>query len=147
MDITTLAAWGEFIGGIAVVVSLIYLASQIRQNSRLLLTSSMSTTNQQPSTQNILRVQEPEVARIFWEGITDRDLLSTDDRGRPRTIRSSFGGPVSYVQTTVPVRAAVRLIRDLDAAPECDTVLDLGGSGLGCRVVPRSLYILATRHV
>ena len=33
MDITTLAAWGEFIGGIAVVVSLIYLASQIRQNS------------------------------------------------------------------------------------------------------------------
>ncbi len=32
MDITTLAAWGEFLGGIAVVVSLIYLASQIRQN-------------------------------------------------------------------------------------------------------------------
>ncbi len=82
MDITTLAAWGEFIGGIAVVISLVYLAGQIRQHSRLLLTSSMSTTNQQPSTQNILRVQEPEVARIFWEGITDRDLLSTDDRGR-----------------------------------------------------------------
>jgi hypothetical protein len=35
MDITILAAWGEFIGGIAVVVSLVYLASQIRQNSRL----------------------------------------------------------------------------------------------------------------
>ena len=35
MDITTLAAWGEFLGGIAVVVSLVYLASQIRQNSRL----------------------------------------------------------------------------------------------------------------
>jgi len=26
MDITTLAAWGEFLGGIAVVVSLVYLA-------------------------------------------------------------------------------------------------------------------------
>ena len=36
MDITTLAAWGEFLGGIGVIVSLIYLASQIRQNSRLL---------------------------------------------------------------------------------------------------------------
>ena len=35
-DITTLAAWGEFIGSIAVVVSLIYLAGQIRQNSKLL---------------------------------------------------------------------------------------------------------------
>jgi len=30
MDITTLAAWGEFLGGIAVVVSLIYLAGQNR---------------------------------------------------------------------------------------------------------------------
>ncbi len=34
MDITTLAAWGEFLGGIAVVVSLVYLASQIRQISK-----------------------------------------------------------------------------------------------------------------
>jgi len=36
MDITTLAAWREYLGGIAVVVSLIYLASQIRKNSKLL---------------------------------------------------------------------------------------------------------------
>ena len=35
LDINTLAAWGEFIGGIAVVVSLIYLAGQIRQNSKI----------------------------------------------------------------------------------------------------------------
>ena len=36
MEITTLAAWGEFLGGIAVVISLVYLASQIRQNSKML---------------------------------------------------------------------------------------------------------------
>ena len=40
LDITTLAAWGEFLGGIAVVASLIYLASQIRQNSKLLRASA-----------------------------------------------------------------------------------------------------------
>ena len=34
MDITTLAAWGEFLGGIAVVASLIYLAGQIRMNTK-----------------------------------------------------------------------------------------------------------------
>ena len=34
MDITTLAAWGEFLGGIAVVVSLIYLAGQIRMSTK-----------------------------------------------------------------------------------------------------------------
>ena len=44
MDITTLAAWGEFLGGIAVVVSLVYLATQIRQNSRLLTAFAASTT-------------------------------------------------------------------------------------------------------
>ena len=43
LDITTLAAWGEFLGGIAVVASLIYLASQIRQNSRLLEVSIADT--------------------------------------------------------------------------------------------------------
>jgi hypothetical protein len=33
LDIATLPAWVKFIGGIAVVVSLIYLAGEIRQNS------------------------------------------------------------------------------------------------------------------
>ena len=33
MDITTLAAWGEFLGGIGVIVSLFYLAAQIRTNT------------------------------------------------------------------------------------------------------------------
>ena len=46
LDLTTLAAWGEFIGGIAVVVSLIYLAGQILQNSRLLRSSTVSATAQ-----------------------------------------------------------------------------------------------------
>jgi hypothetical protein len=40
MDINTLAAWGEFLGDIAVVISLIYLAGQIRQNSKLLRVST-----------------------------------------------------------------------------------------------------------
>jgi len=35
MDINTLAAWGAFVGGLSVVFSLVYLASQIRQNARL----------------------------------------------------------------------------------------------------------------
>ena len=42
MDITTLAAWGEFLGGIAVVVSLIYLASQIRMNTKTVRASNLS---------------------------------------------------------------------------------------------------------
>jgi hypothetical protein len=44
MDITTLAAWGEFIGGIAVVISLIYLAGQIRQTCGPQATRAMGCT-------------------------------------------------------------------------------------------------------
>jgi len=67
MDITTLAAWGEFLGGIAVVVSLVYLASQIRQNSKLLRASTATVSGDTASRITSLMVQDPEVGRIFWE--------------------------------------------------------------------------------
>jgi hypothetical protein len=82
MDIITLAAWGEFLGGIAVVVSLVYLAGQIRQNSKLLRTSTASVSGETNGRLNILLVQDPEVARIFWDGLADRDSLSESDRRR-----------------------------------------------------------------
>jgi hypothetical protein len=82
LDITTLAAWGEFIGGIAVVASLIYLAGQIRQNSKLLRASTASVSNNANTALNTLVVQDEELARIFWEGIADRDSLSEVDRRR-----------------------------------------------------------------
>ena len=34
MDLTQLANLGEFIGGVAVLVTLIYLAAQVRQSTR-----------------------------------------------------------------------------------------------------------------
>jgi hypothetical protein len=82
MDITILAAWGEFIGGIAVVVSLVYLASQIRQNSRLLQASTTSASSQVEVTVNALMAQEPEVAKAYFDGLTDLGSLSEEDRRR-----------------------------------------------------------------
>ena len=82
LDITTLAAWGEFLGGIAVVASLIYLASQIRQNSRLLEASIADTRLKSQTEGTTLMVQDAEVSRIFWDGIADRSSLSEADRRR-----------------------------------------------------------------
>jgi hypothetical protein len=81
MDITTLAAWGECVGGIAVVVSLVYLASQIRQNSKLLRTSTSSTSTAQNEASALI-VQDPEVARIYDAGLADRSSLSELDGRR-----------------------------------------------------------------
>ena len=82
LDITTLAAWGEFLGGIAVVVSLVYLAGQIRQNSRLLRASTASATAEGATATSKLIAQDPEIARIFWGGLRDRVSLSELDRQR-----------------------------------------------------------------
>jgi hypothetical protein len=72
LDITTLAAWGEFIGGTAVVVSLIYLASQIRQNSRLVRSSASSSSSQNTAAANLPIIHDADVARIYWDGRTAR---------------------------------------------------------------------------
>ncbi len=46
MDLTQLANLGEFIGGVAVLVTLIYLAAQIRQNTRSVEAAALgSSTN------------------------------------------------------------------------------------------------------
>jgi hypothetical protein len=82
LDINTLAAWGEFIGGIAVVVLLIYLAGQIRQNSRLLRASTASLTMEAQNSMSGRIVDDPEVARIWWAGCEDRSSLSALDLQR-----------------------------------------------------------------
>ncbi len=95
LDITTLAAWGEFIGGIAVVVSLIYLASQIRQNSKLLRASTTSATTQTRFSWMALTVQDPVLTRLYLDGLADPNALSEADRQRfEMLLTSQFAGNV-----------------------------------------------------
>jgi hypothetical protein len=82
MNITTLAAWGEFIGGIAVVVSLVYLAGQIRQNSKLVRASTTAADANSATAFSLAISQDAEMARIYWDGMADRDGLSEPDRRR-----------------------------------------------------------------
>jgi hypothetical protein len=58
------------------------LASQIRQNSRLLQASTAATRVENYNTPAVLQVQDPEMARIWWDGSADRDALSEADRRR-----------------------------------------------------------------
>jgi hypothetical protein len=82
MDITTLAAWGEFLGGIAVVVSLIYLAGQIRQNSRLLQVATTAALGDQDFEFAKLMIENPEISQISEDGAADRDSLSEAERNK-----------------------------------------------------------------
>jgi len=80
MDITTLAAWGEFLGGIAVVASLIYLASQIRQNSKLLRVSTTISVCESDIEYARLRIEKPESMLVLRAGFADRESLTEVER-------------------------------------------------------------------
>jgi len=82
MVITTLAAWGEFLGGIGVIASLIYLAGQIRQNSRLLRSASAGVTMEATNAVSSMLAQDANLARIYWSGLADRSSLDLSERER-----------------------------------------------------------------
>jgi hypothetical protein len=82
MDITTLAAWGEFLGGIAVVVSLVYLASQIRQNSRLLqVSATVAIANSERLTTSAV-LDEPSLVRMWTIETADFESLPEIEQAR-----------------------------------------------------------------
>ena len=81
MDITTLAAWGEFLGGIAVVVSLIYLASQIRMNTKTVRASNFGGQIAASSEWSRMIV-DPAAASLYVRGLEDFVGLSAEDQVR-----------------------------------------------------------------
>ena len=99
MTIIELGAFGEFVGAIAVVVTLVYLAMQIRQNTRAMAEAerlALAQTYQMraDALQNML-VQAAESEHIgpiltklssvgYPEDVSSLDHLSTSERGRFR---------------------------------------------------------------
>ena len=82
LDITILAAWSDFIAGIAVVVSLLYLAGQIRQNSRQMQIATTVSLGESDLEFSKLMIDDPELGPIYRKGLADRDSLSEIERER-----------------------------------------------------------------
>ena len=93
MTLQDLGSIGELVSAIAVVASLVYLASQIRQNTRQIdentkaaqaaaFDSSISHT----FVARQMVIENEDVARIYREGGIDPEALSEDDRLRYRLI-------------------------------------------------------------
>lgn len=73
---------GDFIGGIAVVVSLVYLAFQIRRNTQSVQAGSVQGATQAISEIMELMARDAEILRIFDSGTHDFNALSKEDRLR-----------------------------------------------------------------
>ena len=73
---------GEFIGGIGVVVTLIYLAIQIRQNTASVRTAAGMDTARQVAEWADRMVVYPELGRIYNLSAEDPDSLEPEEASR-----------------------------------------------------------------
>lgn len=80
MTLSELGALGELIGGVAVVVSLVYLAIQIRDSTKAARASrAQAVLSESQAFVRVLAADTPS-ARVFRLGLADSGELSEDER-------------------------------------------------------------------
>jgi hypothetical protein len=95
MTLDDLANLGQVIGALAVVISLIYVAYQIRQNTNAVRSATAQAVHEHFSNRYNLVAADAELARIAANGLRDYASLSEQERVRFVATFMSF---VSYSQ-------------------------------------------------
>jgi hypothetical protein len=100
MTIQEMGSLGEMIGGIAVVISLIYVGLQVRQNSNSVRAASQIALRQL-GTEITSQLAAPDMARIYIQGLKDLSPLPAEDRVRFYSLMLSLFGiyEAYYFQT------------------------------------------------
>jgi len=84
-----LGNYGEFIGAIGVVVTLAYLAVQIRQNTRALRAASIDSMTQFANDIRMNLFNDPEITTIYMNGLSGIDTLNDLERERFRLLMTN----------------------------------------------------------
>jgi hypothetical protein len=95
MNVNDLANIGQVIGAIAVVISLIYVALQIRQNTNAVRSATAQAVHEHFSIWYNLVAADVELAQIAANGLRDYSSLSEQERVRFVATFMSF---ISYSQ-------------------------------------------------
>jgi len=82
MNWEALGAIGETVGAVAVIVTLGYLALQIRQNTQSLRLAAAHGWKSDGLDLRMRIVQDPDLARVFRTGLVDASSLDENDRVR-----------------------------------------------------------------
>lgn len=76
MDLQQLADLGQFVSGVVVIISLVYLAVQVRQNTRTLRTDNYARALDRVSAIQSQLGRDAELAALFSRGAADIASLS-----------------------------------------------------------------------
>ena len=82
MTLTELANVGEFVGGMAVIFSLAYLALQIRQNTRSVRSASFQSLVDSFSQVSLELSKDAELTRIYTTGLSEPGQLTEQELQR-----------------------------------------------------------------
>ena len=82
MNWDAIGAIGEIVGAIAVLATLIYLALQIRQNTKAVRLESRNSLQQAWSHVGSMMANSPEITELFLKGCRDYRALPVADRLR-----------------------------------------------------------------
>ena|SRR5437773_5516341 len=82
MNLNDLANLGQIIGAVAVVISLFYVASQIRQNTIAVRSATAQTVHEHFAKWYHLVAADDELSRIVANGLRDYASLSEQERVR-----------------------------------------------------------------
>jgi hypothetical protein len=83
-------AIGQIVGALAVVVSLVYLAIQIRQSTRVMMAESARAAVAAVRDFNKSMIEDPSVAKIFRMGAENLSNLTIDERAQFAHVALNF---------------------------------------------------------
>ena len=101
MNWDAVGAIGEIVGALAVFLTLIYLALQIRQNTKAVQASAADASISKVTNVRQSMYENAEVSRIYVQGLADPDDLDDESRTRFRLLMHNILMSVSniYSQT------------------------------------------------
>jgi len=119
MTIEQLGNLGDFLAAIATIITLIYLALQIRQNTSLLKLSEVRGIQDDADRWRSLLIENKDVASVYRRGLLDPESLDPDDKLRFRMLQDQlfFGWQATFSQNPTDPKLAPGFIESTLTKP------------------------------
>lgn len=96
-NLESLASLGEIIGAIAVVVSLVYLAVQVRQSTRAQRIENSSRILDRTAAMQAALSRDPALSALFSKGVSDPSKLTPQERLQFTWAMYEFFGALEFM--------------------------------------------------
>jgi hypothetical protein len=97
MTLQTLSQLGEFVGGFGVIFSLVYLAFQVRSNTRSQRADMTARILDRMAAQQHTYAFDPEASKFFTRAITDPSGLTLDERNQFAWLMTEFLSAIEFL--------------------------------------------------